>query len=139
MFHKTRFLLFIMISGFMLVACQTSDTLIHPTTTILTTVPTNTPQPDKTNSGYPVPNHSFNIEEDGDTLSFENGSPIPAVAAFYKNQFLAKKCELASESGSSMDAVVMVFNKCEDSITLRIIIYAHPRNSGSVVTIAPDH
>ena len=61
------------------------------------------------------------------------------MSTYYKNQLIADNCELDSESGSSMEAVVMVFENCVGVDSLRIIIYAHPRNSGSVVTIAPDH
>jgi hypothetical protein len=38
-----------------------------------------------------IPKYSVNIEKDGDRLSFEIGSPIPAITAFYNNHFLAIK------------------------------------------------
>ena len=144
MFQINRFLFITMISSLIISACTTTGTNVpqtatEKTATTIPIVPTNTLRPTKLAARYPVPNHSFNIEEDGDALSFENGSPIPAMSTYYKNQLIADNCELDSESGSSMEAVVMVFENCVGVDSLRIIIYAHPRNSGSVVTIAPDH
>ena len=133
--------LIVLISSLLLGACQTSKTTVTvaATETNIPATATNTPKPTKIPTRYPVPNYSFNIEEEGDNLTFENGSPIPMVATFYKNQFLAKQCQLDSETGSSMDALILVFKQCENVDSLRVIIYAHPQNNGSVISIGPDN
>ena len=138
MFHKKRSLLIIIISSLFFVACTATATDIPATATAVPEAPTRTPRPTKVATRYPVPIHSFNLEEDEDTLTFENGSPIPAMTTFYKNQFIAGGCKLDSDSGLNTDAVVMVFKNCKNVDSLRVIIYANPNNGGSVISIAPD-
>jgi len=143
MFNSKYIPSILLVSSLILVSCRTNSSIDTQKASVKATttnkdITTSPPKATTASYRYPIPLHSYRIEAKGDTIIFENGSPIPALSTFYKNQLLADECTLDSESGSSMEALVIVFKNCGKAESLRIIIYAHPKNSGSVVSITPE-